>query len=155
MARLEDLEGVAVAFDSVIFIYAIEGNQEFGELARKIFELIELGKCQGFACDLVLAELMVKPLRDGFSEIAEEYARDLPSFPNLKFCPCEIVLGFVNYTCFDPFGDRPLLIQRSPPSQKPGFCHGHRFSSKSDLKTRFLGVVEGPGFERENNTWYN
>ncbi len=86
MARLKDLEGVAVALDSVIFIYALEGNLEFGELARKIFEMIELGKCRGFACDLVLAELMVKPLRDGLSEIAEEYARDLPSFPNLRFC---------------------------------------------------------------------
>lgn len=86
MARLEDLEGVAIALDSVIFIYALEGNLEFGELARKILQMIEQGKCRGFACDLVLAELMVKPLRDGCPEIAEEYARDLPSFPNLKFC---------------------------------------------------------------------
>ncbi len=95
MARLEDLEGVNVALDSVIFIYALEGNLEFGQLARQMLEMIEQRKCQGFACDLVIAELMVKPLRQGYPEIAEEYARDLPSFPNLKFCSItqKIVIG--------------------------------------------------------------
>ena len=74
MARLEELQGAKIALDSVIFIYALEGNLEFGNRAIKIFEMIENGSCQGFACDLVLAELMVKPLRTGEIEIAEEYA---------------------------------------------------------------------------------
>ncbi|MDE5107799.1 MAG: hypothetical protein O4808_12290, partial [Trichodesmium sp. St17_bin3_1_1] len=74
MARLEELQGAKIALDSVIFIYALEGNLEFGNRAIKIFEMIEKGSCQGFACDLVLAELMVKPLRTGEIEIAEEYA---------------------------------------------------------------------------------
>jgi len=87
MARLDDLHGVMIALDSVIFIYALEGNPEFGELARKVLEMIEQGQCQGVASDLVLAELMVKPLRDGYPDIAEEYAQDLPHFPNLRFCP--------------------------------------------------------------------
>lgn len=86
MARLADLDGLTIALDSVIFIYALEGNREFGEVARKVFELIEQGKCQGVACDLVLAELMVKPLREGYPEIAQEYAQDLPCFPHLRFC---------------------------------------------------------------------
>lgn len=85
MARLEDLDGARVALDSVIFIYALEGNPVFGKQAKKILQTIEQGKCQGFACDLVLAELMVKPLREGHPEIAEEYARELPMFPNLTF----------------------------------------------------------------------
>jgi hypothetical protein len=41
MARLEDIEGAKVALDSVIFIYALEGNQEFGDRVLKIFETIE------------------------------------------------------------------------------------------------------------------
>ena len=86
MARLEELEGAKIALDSVIFIYALEGNQEFGDRVLKIFETIERGKCQGFACDLVLAELMVKPLREGQIEVAREYASELPKFPNLTFC---------------------------------------------------------------------
>ncbi len=85
MARLEELEGAKIALDSVIFIYALEGNAEFGDRVLKIFEAIEQGKCQGFACDLVLAELMVKPLREGQVEIAQEYVTELPKFPNLTF----------------------------------------------------------------------
>ena len=71
--------------DSAIFIYALEGNPVFGERAKKILQAIERGTYQGFACDLVLAELMVKPLREGQPEIAAEYARELPRFPNLTF----------------------------------------------------------------------
>ena len=85
MARLAHLEGKDIALDTVVFIYALEGNREFGERAIKIFEMIEQGICQGFACDLVLAELMVKPLRQGQVEVAQEYAEDLPTFPNLTF----------------------------------------------------------------------
>ncbi|MGB3208402.1 MAG: type II toxin-antitoxin system VapC family toxin [Crinalium sp.] len=85
MARLEELVGAKVALDTVIFIYALEGNPEFGDRAVKILEMIEQGKCRGFACDLVLAELMVKPLREGKLEIAQEYANELPKFPNLTF----------------------------------------------------------------------
>jgi len=86
MARLEQLTGAKVALDTVIFIYALEGNPDFGDRAIKILEIIEQGRCRGFACDLVLAELMVKPLRQGKPEIANEYANELPKFPNLTFC---------------------------------------------------------------------
>ena len=85
MARLEELDGTKIALDSVVFIYALEGNPAFGERAKSILQTIERGQCQGFACDLVLAELMVKPLREGKPEIAQEYARELPKFPNLTF----------------------------------------------------------------------
>lgn len=56
-----------------------------GERATTIFEMIEQGDCRGVASDLVLAELMVKPLRLGRSEVAQEYAQELPNFPNLSF----------------------------------------------------------------------
>lgn len=85
MAGLNDLDGKKITLDTVVFIYALEGNDQFGERAKQIFTAIEQGKCQGFASDLVLAELMVKPLREGKPEIAEEYALELPKFPNLTF----------------------------------------------------------------------
>ena len=85
MARLNEIKSKKIALDTVVFIYALEGNREFGERARLLLEMIEKGECRGFASDLVLAELMVKPLREGKPEIAEEYAEELPSFPNLNF----------------------------------------------------------------------
>jgi predicted nucleic acid-binding protein len=85
MARLNQVKGKKIALDTVVFIYALEGNKAFGKLAISLFEAIEKGGCRGFASDLVLAELMVKPLREGKPEIAEEYALELPNFPNLIF----------------------------------------------------------------------
>lgn len=86
MARLADLQGCKVGLDTVVFIYALEGHPIFGDRATQLFEQIEQGAIKAAACDLVLAELMVKPLRSGQPEIAGEYARDLPQFPNLNFC---------------------------------------------------------------------
>ena len=85
MARLNEINGKKIALDTVVFIYTLEGNLEFGNRAKTIFEAIEQGKCKGYASDLVLAELMVKPLREGKPDIAEEYASELPNFPNLTF----------------------------------------------------------------------
>jgi predicted nucleic acid-binding protein len=85
VARLRDISGKKIALDTVIFIYALEGNSQFGESAARILQSIEYGECRGMSSDLVLAELMVKPLREGKPEIAEEYASELPSFPNLTF----------------------------------------------------------------------
>ena len=85
MARLNEINGKKIALDTVVFIYALEDNDQFGRCAEQIFLAIEKGKCKGFASDLVLAELMVKPLREEKPEIAEEYASELPNFPNLTF----------------------------------------------------------------------
>jgi len=62
LARLEELEGAKVALDSVIFIYALEGNPVFGELAKKILQSIEQGKCQGF----VIANIRFPYMKDDF-----------------------------------------------------------------------------------------
>jgi predicted nucleic acid-binding protein len=85
MARLNEIKGKKIALDTVVFIYALEGNEEFGECAKQLFTAIEQGECRGFASDLVLAELMIKPLREGKPEIAEEYVSELSTFPNLSF----------------------------------------------------------------------
>ena len=73
----------------------MEGHVTFGDIATKLFEQIEQGAIKASACDLVLAELMVKPLLLGQQAIAEEYARDLPEFPNLNYCAItqEIVMA--------------------------------------------------------------
>ena len=86
MARLTDLQGCRVGLDTVVFIYALEGHPIFGDRAIQLFEHVERGMIKASACDLVLAELMVKPLRSGQADIAENYATTLPQFPNLSFC---------------------------------------------------------------------
>ena len=95
MSRLEPLAGRVVALDTAIFIYALEGHPEFGTPALTLLQWIERGKLRGVAADLVLAELMVRPLTMGRTETAERYERELPEFPNLSFVSLsrEVVTG--------------------------------------------------------------
>lgn len=94
-SRLELLANRVVALDTAIFIYALEGHPEFGKVALNLLQQIEGGKVQGVASDLVLAELMVRPLRLGHSTTAARYEQELPQFPNLSFAPLsrEVVVG--------------------------------------------------------------
>ena len=49
MARLNEIQGKKIALDTVMFIYALEGNVKFGDSTKKIFESIEQEKCCCFA----------------------------------------------------------------------------------------------------------
>jgi predicted nucleic acid-binding protein len=86
MARLEDLDGKKVGIDTVVFVYFLEGHPEMGNCARRLFQKIESGSIDAFASDLVIGELIVKPLQQGKLENATEYKEKLPQFPNLNFC---------------------------------------------------------------------
>ncbi len=70
-----------------IFIYALENHSEFGKISIEIFGNIEKGLLQAVACDLILAELIVQPLKLGRKDIAERYIKQLREFPNLRFLP--------------------------------------------------------------------
>jgi len=75
----------AVVLDTSVFIYWLEGNSEFGPYALDVMRKIEDGQIQGFASELVLGELLIRPMKLGLSEIVESYIKDLPEFPNLEF----------------------------------------------------------------------
>jgi predicted nucleic acid-binding protein len=50
-----------------------------------LFRSVEAGEMTGVASDLVLGELIVRPLRLGRTDVAERYLKELPAFPNLSF----------------------------------------------------------------------
>lgn len=85
MARLNRLRGARLALDTSVFIYALEDHARFGEKAAAIFRTVETGMASAVASDLVLAELIVKPLQMGREDVAERYLETLPDFPNLTF----------------------------------------------------------------------
>lgn len=41
MARLDDFDGKKITLDTVVFIYALEGNDQFGKRVKQIFTAIE------------------------------------------------------------------------------------------------------------------
>jgi predicted nucleic acid-binding protein len=74
-----------VGLDTAVFIYALENHPVFGGPALALFEALEARRVSATACDLVLAELIVQPLRLNRNDVVDRYLSTLPSFPNLSF----------------------------------------------------------------------
>lgn len=58
------LRGKRVYFDTNIFIYILENHSEFGETCLSVVQSGADKELDGYSGDLVLAELLVKPLKD-------------------------------------------------------------------------------------------
>ena len=58
------LLGKRVYFDTNIFIYILENHHEFGETCLSVVQSGADKELDGYSGDLVLAELLVKPLKD-------------------------------------------------------------------------------------------
>ena len=84
MASLTDIVGPAVYLDTNILIYAVEDAFGLGARLRPLFERIDRGELRGVASELALAEVLIKPLRDGAGPLQSEYQQLLdPSGPLL------------------------------------------------------------------------
>lgn len=58
------LHGKSVYFDANIFIYLLEHHSDLGEVCLSIVQSAVDKELDGYSGDLVLAELLVKPLKD-------------------------------------------------------------------------------------------
>jgi len=76
-----------VLIDTSIWIYHLEANARFGSAAASILTAMENGEFQGVTSELTLMELLVRPLKLGRKDIADEYELLLASFPNLELVP--------------------------------------------------------------------
>jgi predicted nucleic acid-binding protein len=72
-----------VALDTAVFIYHLEGNQQYLELTSELFAGIEEGRWQGVTSVITLMELSVVPWRVGRGEVARHYETLLVNYPNL------------------------------------------------------------------------
>jgi predicted nucleic acid-binding protein len=88
VGRLESLvKGRIVAFDTAPLIYYIEENSNYLPLVEELFELIDDGSVQGFTSVLTLLEVLVKPMREGQEEIADQYREILTGSANISLYP--------------------------------------------------------------------
>jgi predicted nucleic acid-binding protein len=78
------ITGRAVAFDTAPLIYYLEEHPTYLVLVDELFDAIDAGNATGMTSVLTLLEVLVKPLRDGQSQIADEYRQLLTSSSNLK-----------------------------------------------------------------------
>jgi len=75
-----------LAADTMIFIYHLQEHPRYVPATQVILDAWEAGSHQGVTSVISLAEVLVKPLRDGNNVAAEDYRRLLTTFPNLRLC---------------------------------------------------------------------
>lgn len=63
-----------VFFDTASIVYFIEANPRFEPLVRPAFELVAAGDVEGLTSVIVLAEVLVQPLKHGRADLARTYA---------------------------------------------------------------------------------
>jgi predicted nucleic acid-binding protein len=83
------ISGRLVAFDTAPLIYYIEENLIYLPLVDELFDTIGSGDSSGITSILTLQEVLVKPLREGRQDIADQYRDILKS-------PVNIVLVTIN-----------------------------------------------------------
>ena len=69
----EVTDGSSVAFEADARIYFIERHELFHSVVTPVFERVASGSIRGHASVLTLLEVLVGPLRDGVSGLADRY----------------------------------------------------------------------------------
>ncbi|BAQ62908.1 hypothetical protein GM3708_3314 [Geminocystis sp. NIES-3708] len=64
MGLLEVIKGKKIYLDTNIFIYAVEGYEEYLEHLDLLFNYLEYGLLQAITSELSLSEVLVKPMID-------------------------------------------------------------------------------------------
>ena len=83
------IAGRTVAFDTAPLIYYLEEHPAYLPLVDELFDAIAAGSASGMTSVLTLLEVLVKPLREGRSDIADEYRQLLTGSFNLKLHPID------------------------------------------------------------------
>jgi predicted nucleic acid-binding protein len=71
--------GDSVAFDSDALIYYVERHQRFHPVVAPVIERVARGELRAHVSAVTLIEVLVRPLREGQSELAERYRQILTS----------------------------------------------------------------------------
>ena len=87
MGKLTAISGPSVYLDANLLIYALEDLGDFGQKMRGIFARMDAGELRGVTSELSLAEVLVKPIRDGAGAIRNEYESMLASGGPLTVAP--------------------------------------------------------------------
>ena len=91
MERLERLlaSHPLLALDTSIFIYHFESHPTYLPFTRSILQTVAAGARDAIISELVLLELLVKPMSLEQEELADQYEILLEHFPHLKICPIQ------------------------------------------------------------------
>ncbi len=89
MEWIEALRGSTVALDTAPLIYFIEEHPAYLPKIRPFFEAAERGEFRIVTSFITLVEVLVHPLREGKTELADEYRKILLQSPGLTTVPLD------------------------------------------------------------------
>jgi predicted nucleic acid-binding protein len=84
---MNNLAGKTLYLDSNIFIYFVEGIEQWERPAKYVIKLIDEGQCAGVVSELALAECLVKPKLDDRPDVIATYLRMMGPGTNLFSAP--------------------------------------------------------------------
>jgi predicted nucleic acid-binding protein len=76
--------GAAVGIDTNVFIYFIETNPEFLAAVEPLFMRIDDGSLVAHVSAITLTEVLIKPLRQGRTDLGDQYRRLLRLSENVN-----------------------------------------------------------------------
>ena len=83
MVKISSL-GKNVFLDTAPLIYFIEGHSDYQEVLSRVFEANEKRDFIFITSSITLLEVLVKPLKDGNTKLAEQYKNILTNAPGIE-----------------------------------------------------------------------
>ncbi|MFH1737832.1 MAG: PIN domain-containing protein [bacterium] len=87
MVSPQRIKGQRVYLDTNIFIYQLVGYEPLRPQLDAVFGLIDREECRAVTSELALAEILVKPLRDGNPDQETQCRALLESNPHIELQP--------------------------------------------------------------------
>ena len=84
MGQLTDQLGTRVYLDTNIIIYALEGYETYAAPIKSLLQALTDGEIIAVTSELTVAEVLVKPKRDGNAKLEEAYRRFLLPTASLR-----------------------------------------------------------------------
>ena len=82
-----------IALDTSIFIYHLEANPLYGDMAGEVFAWLERSPHAAVTSTLTMTELLVQPYRAGNEELVNRYYGLLSLFPHLEWVAPDLAIA--------------------------------------------------------------
>lgn len=96
MSPIKALDGkTGVVIDTMVFIYLFEDHKDYAGHCEEIIDRMGKGFFSGVITPVTAAELLVKPLQNNLSSIADRYRLAIRNLPNVNLANLDTEIAFM------------------------------------------------------------